>query len=92
MSERPQVKDNEGISHTTATAESERSRMQPGLLRAAEAACIYDMTDGFCHPRNSPGCRCWKAAEDVQRATGMSAQAVAWVFRCKSRIEREAAS
>jgi hypothetical protein len=49
------------------------------------------MTDGFCHPRNSPGCRCWKAAQDTMAATGLSAQAVAWIFRFKRRIEQEAA-
>lgn len=68
----------------------DRASLQPALARAAEAACIYDMTDGFCRPRNAPDCRCWKAAEVVMEATGMSALAVAWVFRHKRRIEQEA--
>lgn len=71
---------------------SERERMQPALAKAAEAVCIYQHTDGFCHPRNNPTCRCWQMARDVQQATGLSSQAVQWIFKNTRRIEDEAAS
>lgn len=64
---------------------------QPGLHKAALAACTTRLTDGFCTPNTRDVCRCWDAAEAAQRATGMSAQAVAWVFNHRSAIEREAA-
>lgn len=64
-----------------------RADMQPALAKAAEAACIYKMTDGFCHPRNNAACKCWNNAKAVQGATGMSNQAVAWIFRNLQKIE-----
>lgn len=72
-------------------SEVDQSQLQPGLLMAAEAACIYGKTDGFCHPRNANACRCWDAAEAVMKATGLSAQAVAWVFKNRQAIEKTAA-
>ena len=75
-----------------APVEPTRFERQRGLAMAAEAACIYDKTDGFCHPRNAPACdRCWPAAEAVMASTGLSAQAVAWVFRSNQKIEQLAA-
>ena len=67
-----------------------RARMQRGLLYAAELACIYKLTDGFCHPRNRPECRCWDAANAVMKATGLSAQAVHWIFQHIDKIEKDA--
>lgn len=34
-----------------------RADLHPGLHKAAEAVCIYDRTDGFCHPRNHQACQ-----------------------------------
>jgi hypothetical protein len=64
-----------------------RAKLQPGLALAAEAACIYRSTDGFCHPRNVDSCKCWDQAKQVMEATGLSARAVAWIFRNSQRIE-----
>lgn len=69
-----------------------RAELQPGLLTAAEAACVYDKTDGFCHPRNTNACRCWDAAQAVMKATGLSARAVAWVFKHRKLIEADSSS
>jgi hypothetical protein len=68
----------------------ERMRMQPGLFAAAECACIYWLTDGFCTPRNIASCKCWDNAEAVMKATGLSAQGAGWIFRNLTRIEQEA--
>lgn len=66
----------------------DRAREQPGLHMAAQEACVTKYTDGFCMARNNPGCpRCWPAAEAVMKATGLSAQAVTWIFAYRSRIE-----
>jgi len=76
-----------------ATPEAdERRRMQPALFLAAECACAYRMTDGFCTPKNVASCKCWDAADAVQKATGLSMQAVGWLFRNLQRIEKEAKS
>lgn len=75
---------------TPGATEAERRTMQPALFLAAECACIYRFTDGFCRPQNIASCRCWNAAEAVMLATGLSAQAVGWVFRNLQHIEREA--
>lgn len=32
------------------------------ILRIAESICSCVLTDGFCGPKNRPGCRCWLAA------------------------------
>lgn len=32
------------------------------LERIADEICSCELTDGFCGPRNRPGCRCWKLA------------------------------
>lgn len=69
---------------------SDRRKRQPGLFIAAEAACCYRFTDGFCTPRNVASCRCWDAAEQVIAATGLSAQGAAWLFQNLSKIEKEA--
>jgi len=66
----------------------DRTEMQPALLKAAEAICIYRDTDGFCHPRNHQGCECWQKAESVMRATGLSANAVSWIVQYSERVER----
>jgi hypothetical protein len=64
----------------------DRTKDQPALYMAAVEACVTNHTDGFCHPSRHQACtRCWPAAEAVMRATGLSAQAVAWVFaHCRS--------
>jgi hypothetical protein len=68
---------------------SDRSTMQPALYEAANAACIYQYTDGFCVTRNSPTCeRCWGNAWRVMDATGLSARATAWLFQHGPVVER----
>ena len=66
----------------------DRAKMQPALLKAAEAVCIYHDTDGFCHPRNDQSCACWSKAEAVMQATGLSANAVSWLFQHTEKIEQ----
>lgn len=75
-----------------STPARERWRDQPGLFKAAHAACIKRLTDGFCSTRNVNACKCWDAAEAVQRATGLSSQAVAWIFDHLQRIEASAST
>jgi hypothetical protein len=64
---------------------------QPALGKVAECLCVYDMTDGFCHPKNNNACKCWSRAEEIQQSTGFSAQACVWILRHRTRIETEAA-
>ena len=41
------------MTHTPNTDQREsRADLSPALCKVAECFCIYDMTDGFCHPRN----------------------------------------
>lgn len=64
-----------------------RRYREPGLFKAALAACACRLTDGFCTPANTDNCKCWDAADAVQKATGLSARGVAWVFSNIRRIE-----
>lgn len=66
-----------------------RADLSPALHKAAEAVCVYDRTDGFCHPRNHPACRCWQIAEEMMLGLGLSANAVSWVVQHKHDIERQ---
>lgn len=68
-----------------------RWQREPGLFKAADAACSYQKTDGFCTPRNVDHCTCWSDADAVMGATGLSAIAVAWVFKHRKSIEASAA-
>lgn len=69
-----------------------RCDRQPGLHKAALAACVTRLSDGFCTPTQNGACpKCWPAAEAVMQATGCSAQAAAWIFDHINRIEDEAA-
>lgn len=67
-----------------------RAELSPALCKVAECFCIYDLTDGFCHPRNKENCECWKKAKAMMESTEMSANACCFVLKYKSRIEKEA--
>lgn len=68
----------------------DRYKLQPALAHAAEAACSYYLTDGFCGPRNCRQYKCWDRARAVMDATGLSARAVGFIFKHRSRIEESA--
>ena len=65
----------------------DRCKLQPALWKAAECACTYHLTDGFCSPRNVQQCKCWDRAEATMVATGLSARAVGFIFQNLRRIE-----
>lgn len=65
----------------------DRYNLTPALAHAAEAACSYYLTDGFCGPRNCQQCKCWDQARAVMDATGLSARAVGFIFKHRNRIE-----
>lgn len=67
-----------------------RAEQSPALCKVAECFCIYNLTDGFCHPRNKDSCACWDKAKAMTESTGMSANACCWVLLNKKRIEGEA--
>lgn len=71
-------------------SERQRWKDQPALARAAETVCLTHLTDGFCHPKDRPTCKCWDAASAVMQATGLSARATAWVFSRRHAIEEQA--
>jgi hypothetical protein len=51
------------------------------LERIASELCNCDLTDGFCSPRNVPGCKCWRYAKMAVhglRNTANPALAEAW--------------
>lgn len=73
-------------------SERDRYKETPALAHAAEAACSYYLTDGFCMPRSYQGCKCWDRAQATMEATGLSARAVGWIFQNRSRIEKQAES
>lgn len=71
-------------------SERDRYKETPALAHAAEAACSYYLTDGFCMPRSCQGCKCWDRAKAAMEATGLSARAVGWIFQHRGRIEKQA--
>lgn len=71
-------------------ANERRCDRQPGLALAAEVFCSTDLTNGFCTPKQVDSCRCWDRAQETMRGSGLSAQAVAWVYAHRKRIEEEA--
>jgi hypothetical protein len=68
----------------------DRCKLQPALAHAADAACSYFMTDGFCDPRQCQSCKCWDRASAVMDATGLSARAVGFLFQHRQQIEKSA--
>lgn len=79
-----------GIDGDQLGGRERRCDRQPGLCLAAEQFCSTDLTDGFCSPKQRDVCKCWDRAEQSMRGTGLSAQAVAWVYAHRHRIEEEA--
>ena len=73
------------------SARERRCDRSPGLFMAAQEFCVTDLTDGFCTPKQRDVCKCWDRAEQSMRGTGLSAQAVAWIYRHRTKIEAEAA-
>jgi hypothetical protein len=71
-------------------SEFDRYKLQPALAKAAECACSYYLTDGFCMPRDRQQCKCWAKAWAVMEATGLSARAVGFIFQHRQRIEETA--
>lgn len=71
-------------------SDKRRCDTQPALFKVAECLCIYDMTDGFCTPRNKEVCACWDRAKQLMEASGFSALALVWILKNRQRIEEEA--
>lgn len=80
----------DGMSEKKTIKDERRCDQQPGLFVLAETFCSYDMTDGFCTPRNRDRCECWDKAEAMLKSSPLSANACSWVLKNKERIEREA--
>ena len=70
--------------------ERDRYKDQPALAHAAECACTYYLTNGFCGPRNAQQCKCWDHAAATMAATGLSARAVGWIYEHLRKIETQA--
>ena len=68
----------------------DRTELSPALFQLAEVVCIYDRTNGFCHPRNKQGCECWQIAANLMSTTGLSSRALQWVLTHKADIEKMA--
>lgn len=67
-----------------------RCERQPGLFLAAHELCVTDLTNGFCSPKQVDSCQCWDKAEQMLRGSGLSCQAIAWLYRNRKRVEEEA--
>ena len=67
-----------------------RMDRQPALFLIADAICSLGDTDGFCTPRHGDACKCWTKAEQMQNATGLSANACVWVLQHRTKIEQQA--